>query len=202
VKIIFSRKGFDSSVGRCPSPLVDGHPISLPIPTRQPSGTCYGDLRAPMPDLVRDLTKGRITVDSKCHLDPDLDFFALPARHCDWKGAFGQLAQAQQHLANQQVACGDLFLFWGLFRNVEKTDGLWSYTGRSIHAVFGWLQIGSIRSKADGRVLAGHPWLVNHPHARDGWSHDNTRSISPDRPLLSRLKLICRASASSARLWC
>jgi hypothetical protein len=37
VKLILSRKGFDSAAGGVPSPLIDGRPVSLPIPTRQPS---------------------------------------------------------------------------------------------------------------------------------------------------------------------
>jgi hypothetical protein len=41
VRIIFSRKGFDSASGGCPSPIVDGMPIPLPIPTRQPIATIH-----------------------------------------------------------------------------------------------------------------------------------------------------------------
>jgi hypothetical protein len=44
VKLIFSRKGFDSSAGGVPSPLVDGRPISLPIPTRMPTPTRFREL--------------------------------------------------------------------------------------------------------------------------------------------------------------
>ncbi len=32
MQIIFSRKGFDSSYGGCPSPLFKDRPLSLPIP--------------------------------------------------------------------------------------------------------------------------------------------------------------------------
>jgi hypothetical protein len=34
MKIVFSRKGLDSGAGGFPSPIIDGRPISLPIPTR------------------------------------------------------------------------------------------------------------------------------------------------------------------------
>ncbi len=32
MKIIISRKGFDSKYGGCPSPIIGNRPISLPIP--------------------------------------------------------------------------------------------------------------------------------------------------------------------------
>lgn len=73
MKLIFSRKGFDSSAGGVPGPLVDDRPISLPIPTRMPSPTRYGDLANGVAELVSDLTRGRIAGDGPYHLDPDLD---------------------------------------------------------------------------------------------------------------------------------
>jgi Nucleotide modification associated domain 3 len=33
VRVIFRRKGFDSAAGNAPSPIIDGEPISLPIPS-------------------------------------------------------------------------------------------------------------------------------------------------------------------------
>lgn len=51
MRVIFSRKGFDSAAGGCPSPIVEGKPISLPIPTRMPSVVCFGDLSDPAPKL-------------------------------------------------------------------------------------------------------------------------------------------------------
>ena len=73
MKLILSRKGFGSAAGGCPSPLIDGHPLSLPIPTCQPSPTRYGDIANGLAQIVTDLTKGRLTADHCCHLDPDLD---------------------------------------------------------------------------------------------------------------------------------
>ena len=108
MKLILSRKGFDSAAGGCPSALLDGRPVSFPIPTRQPSPTRYGDLAGEIATMVTDLTKGRITADHRCHLDPDLDAASLP-RQPDWRGALGQVSTAQTHLANQRVAPGDLF---------------------------------------------------------------------------------------------
>src|SRR5471030_722162 len=64
MKIIFSR---------VPSPLINNHPRSLPIPTRMPTSTHYSDIAAGISDIVNDLTTGRIASDHPCHLDPDLD---------------------------------------------------------------------------------------------------------------------------------
>jgi hypothetical protein len=179
-----------------------------------PARTAFGDLREPIPQLVSDLTRGRIGALSKCHLDPDIDPSALPMRHPDWRGAFGQLAQAQQHLANQKVEAGDLFLFWGLFREVERRNGRWSYVGRPIHAVFGWLQMEQIWSQAAAKpVLDDHPWLVDHPHAQDGWGRNNTIYIArrnlalgsvidlPGFGVLQRPLVLTAADATSPSLW-
>jgi len=47
MKIILSRKGFDSSVGGCASPILpDGKMLSLPIPTSV-DVLAYGEIRAP-----------------------------------------------------------------------------------------------------------------------------------------------------------
>jgi hypothetical protein len=93
VKLIFSRKGFDSSAGGVPSPLVDCRPISLPIPTRMPTSTRFGNLSNEVAQLVFDLTRGRIAADRPCHLDPDLDASSL-VRQPGWRGAFGQVSAA------------------------------------------------------------------------------------------------------------
>ena len=61
MRVIFSRKGFDSSAGGCPSPIIDGQPISLPIPTRMPSPVRYVDLLGDYGALVEQLTKGKVT---------------------------------------------------------------------------------------------------------------------------------------------
>jgi len=79
MRIVFSRKGFDSTYGSKPSPLIKGVPVSLPIPATggdaDPSATRYRDLQGDLPfgALVHDLTGGRIGADDFCHLDPDID---------------------------------------------------------------------------------------------------------------------------------
>lgn len=181
MKIVFSRKGFDSAAGGCPSPLVDGRPISLPIPTKMPSPTSYGQLRNGVAEIVQDLTNGRHGPSSLCHLDPDLDSEML-LRSPGWRGAFGQVGNAQSHLANNGVGHGDLFLFWGLFRPAQRDGDRWIFVGDREHRLFGWLQVETvIRVDEDpAEMLAKYPWLSAHPHARKGWPRSNTIYIARD----------------------
>lgn len=58
LRIILSRKGFDSAGGGVPSPIVNGEPISLPIPTAKRSETTYE--LAGLGDIVARTTKGRV----------------------------------------------------------------------------------------------------------------------------------------------
>jgi hypothetical protein len=184
MRIIFSRKGFDSASGGCPSPIIDGRPISLPIPSgptpASETPTChrYADLHGDFDygGLVEELTNGKKSRFDHCHLDPDLDQSLLP-RQPGWRGAFGQIGPAQSHLQKQALTHGDLFLFWGLFRPAEHRTR-WKFDRHAYpeHRLFGWLQIDEIVSLgADGWqvALASRPWLQDHPHVRSGWLRQN-----------------------------
>ena len=174
MRIIFSRKGFDSSAGGCPSPLVDGRPISLPIPTKMPSVDRYSDLSGDVSKMVGDLSRCKIRAESLCHLDPDLDSSAKP-RQRNWRGSLGQVSAAASHLRNQNVGTGDLFLFWGLYQTA-KYSTQWVFSGPKKHRVFGWLQVGAVRQIGTNPrpVLGEFPWLAGHPHLEQGWDESNT----------------------------
>ncbi len=181
MKVIFSRKGFDGASGGCPSPIVDGQPLSMPIPTRMPTATRFGDLNGLYGQLVNDLTSGKRTSDDWCHLDPDINPASLP-RLPGWRGALGQVSAAQGHLTNQGIQIGDLFIFWGLFRPVERV-GRWMFVGKAEHRIWGWLQIGEIIVLgSDGsHALNERPWLKDHPHARAGWSAANVLYVASEK---------------------
>ena len=146
MKLILSRKGFDSQSGGCPSPIFpDGTLYSLPIPHNQ-SEVTYGDLwhgDTNIGEMVADLTGSRIGSKVRAHLDPDINHVAYP-RQKGWQPLFGQSGAAQGHLDNQGVQTGDLFLFFGLFQKVEKTAGKWCFVkdAPKQHLLWGWLQIG------------------------------------------------------------
>lgn len=182
MRVIFSRKGFDSSAGGCPSPIVGGQPISLPIPVRKtPTPVRYIDLNGDYGSLVEDLTKGKIDRHSRCHLDPDLKSSVLP-RLPGWRGALGQVGAAQSHLSNAGVSVGDLFLFWGLFRHAERKNR-WTFYGAPEHRLFGWLQVDEILQLGEDGSFAAkqYAWLRDHPHVRDGWISQNALYVASEK---------------------
>jgi hypothetical protein len=166
MKIILSRKGFDSSTGGVPSPIFpDGKLLSLPIPDKKSSQVAYSEIAgnqwAGIGELVQQLAK--IPPTHRAHLDPDLRFSSLP-RKKGWKPIFGQTGSAESHLRNQHVDTGDVFLYFGWFRHVEKVNSEWRYRrdSKPMHALFGWLQIGF-------RIIvsewpATERWAHYHPH--------------------------------------
>ncbi len=163
MKIVLSRKGFDSQYGRIPSPILpDGTLLSLPIPTSE-SGRRFSDLRHQgwcYSDLITALGGDQTVAGGCCHLDPDL----RPGDAAGWVPAFGQTGAAQTHLANQGVGVGDLFLFFGRFRQTAYApDGRLRYvrSAPTQHIVFGYLQVGAI---VLGDQVRDYPW---HPHAEN-----------------------------------
>ncbi|OMH32861.1 hypothetical protein BGP75_14330 [Motiliproteus sp. MSK22-1] len=168
MKIILSRKGFDSGSGGCPSPIFpDGRLQSLPIPDND-SQIEYGQISLnksdAMGDIVEQLTRGKYSAQSTAHLDPDLEEDALP-RKPGWNPVLGQAGAAQGHLRNNAVEAGDLFLFFGLFRPVIKNRNHWVFdkTQSARHVIWGWLQIGNIIQVTENTSYE-QPWLAYHPH--------------------------------------
>jgi|ERR1700730_445043 hypothetical protein len=157
MRVIFSRKGFDSTAGKAPSPIIEGEPISLPIPTGRRSETTYG--LAGFGQIVEEITKGRIGADDLCHEDPAFS---------NGRWAFGQTGAAQTHLETNGVGIGDVFLFFGLF---ASRDG-----GDRHHRIFGYMQVeevwclGSRPSERDNPK--GFP--RRHPHTIGEWEENNT----------------------------
>jgi hypothetical protein len=183
MRVIFSRKGFDSGYGKVPSPILpDGRMISLPIPDRDAPAT-YGAIQHDginLGDLVDDLTRGEIPREYRAHLDPDLDPKAV-SRPAGWRPIFGQSGAALGHLRKEGVAPGDLFLFFGWFRQVERVSTQWRYVRGSqpVHALWGWMRIGAIhacRSLPDD--VAG--WAAGHPHLTGPQPGENDVIIAAD----------------------
>ncbi len=169
MKLILSRKGFDTSAGGVPNPILpDGRLLALPIPDAQSvmSYEAITQQGEPLGPLVKDLTRGRVSPSEGAHLDPDLQADQHP-RPAGWQPLFGQMGAAQSHLRNQGVGQGDLFLFFGLFRPVERVDGRWRFDPeeRPRHVLWGWLQVDKARTLGD-RLPADLAWAHEHPHCR------------------------------------
>lgn len=150
--------------------------VSLPIPLvagKTLDGithTPFGRLAA----LASDLSQGGFSPSQTFHFDPDLyrDWFPRPEA---WLPAFGQDGSAQRHLENEGVGRGDLFLFFGWFRQVERTCGRWEFLpgAPDVHVLFGWLQADRVISLPNNAAqaaavvaAAGYPWLREHPHVQ------------------------------------
>ena len=162
MKIVFSRKGFDSAAGGGASPIVDGRPISLPIPAGMASRTTYGDLR--LGEYAARASRGKLGAGDLCHHDPMF--------RDDGTCLFGQVGAAQTHLANRGVGVGDVFLFFGLFRE----EG----SGEPHHRLFGWMEIERVVHLADcdeqeRAVLGAH----HHPHALEMHGSNDCIYIGP-----------------------
>ncbi|MEQ8411524.1 MAG: hypothetical protein RIC51_01475 [Erythrobacter sp.] len=149
MKIVFSRKGFDTSAGGGPSPIADGKPLSLPIPAARKDGgaasaTTYGDLG--LGEYAARASRGRVGAQDPCHHDP----MFLDDGTC----LFGQCGAAQTHLERQGVGVGDVFVFFGLFASQQ---------GEPHHRIFGYLRVEEAIPLAGGapRELVE----IGHPHA-------------------------------------
>lgn len=173
MKIILSRKGFDAANGRFPSPIFpDGALASLPIPETHPAGQKVirpyqaiqvGDVN--MGKLVADLTRQQVQPSTPAHLDPDLNARSVP-RSSGWKPLFGQAGAAEAHLQRMGIGEGDLFLFYGWFRQTAFTHSIYHYVpgAPDWHVLFGWLQI---ERRIPVNTLATIPlWAADHPHCQ------------------------------------
>lgn len=183
-KIILSRKGFDSASGGYPSPILpDGTMISFPIP-EDSAGIYYNALKhkdLPYLDLMKQLGIKKYTENSRVHLDPDINYSVIE-RNCNkWEAIFGQCSASASHLDNHKVKEGDIFLFFGWFRNTIKTASGYKYDpndkeGR--HIIWGYLEIGQ-KIKIVDKVYPEH--YLTHPHFEDKNRPNNTAYIATDK---------------------
>lgn len=192
MKLILSRKGFDASNGGVASPILpDGGLLSLPIP--DPMGTVtYADLHwqgHAIGPLIESLTRKRIKRRTLAHLDPDL-YKAICPRLPGWRPLFGQDGAAQSHLANQGIDVGDLFLFFGWFREVERRGRGYRFVRNAPdqHVLYGWLQVGEIL-QGEQLPKEAPPWAAMHPHCCGGRGERNTLYIAADRLTLPAMAL-------------
>lgn len=178
MKVILSRKGFDSGYGGSPSPVLpDGTMLSLPIPVTDPTigynelfynGKTYSEIICElMGKEIKIEGEGYFPIENvSCHLDPDV------RRECyerkdGWKGIFGQSNAAFTHLKNQEVGSEDVFLFFGWFRKTLLENGKLKYDPKckGFHAIYGYLQVGEYKKINETNF---EEWTLYHPHVSRG----------------------------------
>ena len=168
MKIILSRKGFDSANGGIVSPIMeDGTLLSFPIPSNDKDtfdtlaycGQTYEK-------ILKDLKyKGK----NNCHLDPDLslDRRLIPIEK--WQPIFGQINSSASYLLNKVgIKTGDIFLFFGNFHKVKIENEKYQFVKKSgnfyndndLQVIWGYLQVGKIIT--DPTEQETYTW---HPHA-------------------------------------
>ncbi len=175
MRIILSRKGFDSANGGCPSPILpDGELLSLPIPADDPLSYAEIGFRGLSCAALLKQLNPKKSYDT-CHLDPDIRPDMRLSRPAGWRAAFGQTDAAQSHLKKHGIGKGDLFLFFGWFRRVcKKSDDRFSYVrdAPDLHVLFGYLQVETVLSRfAD---IAEFWW---HPHADPARSNNKRNAL-------------------------
>ena len=179
MKVVLSRKGFDSSNGGIVSPIFeDGTMVSFPIPSND--SDMFSDLHyegISYSDILSDLNyKGN----KSCHVDPDLDQSRRRAAIDKWVPAFGQINSSATYLRNIGIKEGDLFLFFGNFHHVKECNGHFRYVRRTadfykdkdIQVIWGYLQVGKIIDDPKEQEL-----LWWHPHSSENRRNNKTNVI-------------------------
>ena len=197
MKVILSRKGFDSANGGIASPILeDGAMVSFPIPA--PDTNTYSELECGGVSyawLLQDLKYRQDKFGAHCHIDPDLELSRWKKRPDGWFPAFGQINSSASYLDHIGVEPGDIFLFFGNFHSVAKgQDGRYHYLRKTgdfyqdndLQVIWGYLQIGEILSTPEQQKTAY--W---HPHSIPDRTNSRTNviykacahlSFAPDMP--------------------
>ncbi len=176
MKVILSRKGFDSGSGGHPSPILpDGKLLSLPVPRdgRIKYSEIYADGNKTYYEVMQHLYKDKkiklkkekfeLTQETTCHLDPDLKRNTRK-RLPGWNPLFGQHGGDLTHLFNYGVDKGDIFLFFGLFKKTHDVgDSLEFIRGeKKIHCIWGYLEVGDFHDVNNPKRRP--KWMDYHPH--------------------------------------
>ncbi len=169
MKVILSRKGVDSANGGIPSPIMeDGQLIPLPIPSGDSDR--YDNLYYNEESYWRLVSELKYTGKETCHVDPDLFQSNRKKKIKGWCPVFGQINSSSMYLQNSvKVSEGDLFLFFGNYRFVEKNGEKYQfakktndfYKDKDIQLIWGYLQVGKIITNQNDFLK--YPW---HPHAK------------------------------------
>lgn len=193
MKIILSRKGFDSIAGGIPSPIFpNGDIISFPIPNDDDSDK-YSDLQYKYngknykyTEILKDLYECNKTELSKkmlkeinskhCHLDPDIDKERRIKCPDNWEPLFGQINQAGKYLKTNIKDNEDyLFLFFGWFRYVEFKNNKFQYEkgeNKDLQVIWGYLLVNEMIT--DCEIQSQKTW---HPHSKEYRTENNNNVI-------------------------
>jgi len=177
MRIILSRKGFDSSYGSHPSIILpDNKMISFPIPVTQPEigiaaeDILYVELGKTLDELLHELN---IKNHYAYHVDPEIQNIKIADKVSFFDRGYGTLGQsgaAASHLANNHISSIEIsknepavFIFFGLFSKTKRENGKLKYDGKPFHAIFGYV-IADEAVKVSTISDTVHPELKSHLH--------------------------------------
>lgn len=165
MKIILSRKGFDSANGGIVSPIMaDGTLLSFPIPSNDID--TFDDLIYKGQSYSKILNDLNYKGCNNCHVDPDLTD-RRKNKITNWCPVFGQINTSAIYLLDRvKIEEGDLFLFFGNFHKVEISDEKYHYIKKSgdfysdndLQVIWGYMQVGKIiKNSEEQKVYSWHP---------------------------------------------
>ena len=184
MKLVLSRKGVDSGSGRCASPIVDGVPYSLPIPTkREGVATTYADIG--LTDHIRHAKY--LAPELTCHEDP---------MYGEQVCGFGQTGAAQKSPREPGRRKRRHVPFLGLFSDAEGRD--------RHHRIFGYLKVEQVIPLGAEPTREKSPEGLPrpHPHVLGYWNSNNTLYFGEGRRAQSadsRLRLT--APGQTVSVW-
>lgn len=198
IKIILSRKGVDTSIGKIASPIFDdGRMISLPIPVSTKEVNSYKNQKNT--ELIYEYYKFKKAftllelenildnLGEYCHYDPDLRERTISD---GWKASLGQCGPNATKLKNEynKEEYRFIFLFFGRFRFVKEENGKYRYVVKKdisnfeekykckdIHAIWGYLVVDDLVN--NDRIKSEFSW---HPHAADYYTKQDNVSNNPN----------------------
>lgn len=147
-----------------------------PIPIPYKHGISYSKIlfgKQTLQEICTQLNPRREIADEVAHLDPDLRFESLEDRQNGWRPAFGQTGSAAGHLHKQEVGHevgrGDLFLFFGWFRETTVENGELKFSRKDVHGrhiIYGWLEVEKVLDVKNQQPSGDLLFLEQHAHVR------------------------------------
>lgn len=185
MKVIFSKKGMDSTYGKVVNPILpDGTMLSLPIPRPNEKYSYeklfYEPLNKSLKDIIEELEKNKIKnkfnfekyqnkkgewIDyaGRCHADPFIFDYYFPKSKFNASLGYRYGNRNNFDKDPKKVEEKDLFLFFGTFKHTICNNGQLEYIRGlpKVHAIFGCLEVNRIEKNKEN-ILNIHHW---HPHS-------------------------------------
>lgn len=193
MKVILSRKGFDSNTGGITNVILEnGDLISFPIPEYIQDGVkedsfdmlVYNNI-----EYSKILNNLGYHHNQKCHIDPDINQKIRKETIDEWVAIFGQCDQAASYLVNTvKIEEGDIFLFFGNYHHVEVSNNKFQarkktgefYIDSDLQLIWGYLQVGKIVTQKEEQEK--YYW---HPHSMRYYTEKSNNVMFVAREKLS-----------------